>query len=185
MEASEAFDRYFDLVRKIASSIHRAINRSVELDELVSMGVQGLLEAASRADPELPDRFASYAALRVRGAILDSLGNTASLPRKSHRMVRAGRLAARPTPVDPRVLEGRHAVERPAIDRAIDGRRAWRAAGELPAQTREMLQAIYIEGRTLTEVARQLGVSVSWVSRRHQRALAALRATLDGSSEAA
>ena len=178
MDGSQALERYLDLVFKIANSIYRAIDRAVELDELVSMGVQGLLEAARRADPSRRDRFIGFAYMRVRGAILDSLGHTATLPRKSHRLLRAGRPVARPVQIDPRILDQVQAGGRLEIEAAIDGRRAWKAVSELPPASQQIVRAIYIEGRSLTELAAELGVSVSAISRRHQRALARLRARL-------
>jgi RNA polymerase sigma factor (sigma-70 family) len=175
-------DAYLPLVEKIAASIHRSINQNVELDELVSMGVLGLLDAASRIDPTA-STFDSYAYMRIRGTILDSLGNTAPLPRKTHRLVRAGRLHVRPIATDPRKLEWVRAPHRcPA--RRIDGERAIRALVLLPARLRDMLHAIYFHDRSLSELAATFGLSISRVSRLRDQGLRQLRGLLEAGPDA-
>lgn len=61
------------LVRSIAQRILVRLPSSVELSDLVSDGVVGLIEAIERFDPARGVRFGSFAEARIRGAILDSL----------------------------------------------------------------------------------------------------------------
>jgi RNA polymerase sigma factor for flagellar operon FliA len=60
-------------VRFIARKIHKTLPRHVELDDLVSAGMVGLVEAFNRFDATRHVQFKSYAQFRVRGAILDWL----------------------------------------------------------------------------------------------------------------
>ncbi len=60
-------------VRFIARRIYERLPQHVDLDDLVSAGLVGLLDAASKFDRSKQVQFKSYAQFRIRGAILDSL----------------------------------------------------------------------------------------------------------------
>lgn len=176
-------DAYMPLITKTARHIREKIGRAVELDELISIGVEGLLEAAARLDPERARQFPGYAQLRIRGHILDNLGNTAALPRRAWRMVREERLRAHPRAYDPQVIDRFEGTcdrdPRGSIADALDARRLRAGIDQLADPTmRQILFELYVEGRTLSEAAHVLGVSISWASRLHQRGLALLREQL-------
>jgi RNA polymerase sigma factor FliA len=57
----------------IAARIRERLPQHVEMDDLVSAGVIGLLEAARSFDPTKAAQFKTFAKFRIRGAILDSL----------------------------------------------------------------------------------------------------------------
>ncbi len=59
-------------VRYIARRIHERLPQHVELDDLVSAGVVGLIDAFAKFDHTKKVLFKSYAQFRIRGAILDS-----------------------------------------------------------------------------------------------------------------
>lgn len=61
------------LVRFVARRIHERLPQHVELDDLVSAGTVGLIDAYSKFDAKKNVQFRSYAQFRIRGAILDSL----------------------------------------------------------------------------------------------------------------
>jgi RNA polymerase sigma factor for flagellar operon FliA len=63
------------IVKIIASQLYARIPSGVELEDLVHTGVLGLIDAVGRYDPSKGTRFATYASLRIRGAILDELRN--------------------------------------------------------------------------------------------------------------
>jgi RNA polymerase sigma factor for flagellar operon FliA len=52
------------------------------------------------------------------------------------------------------------------------------ALAELPERERELLHKHYVEGKTLLDAGAELGMSKSWASRRHARAVDQLRARL-------
>ncbi len=60
-------------VHFIASRIVEKLPASVQLEDLVSAGVLGLLEAYQHYDPARNAQFKTFARFRIRGAILDSL----------------------------------------------------------------------------------------------------------------
>jgi RNA polymerase sigma factor for flagellar operon FliA len=60
----------------LASSIRERLPQHVELDDLVSAGVVGLIEAAQSFDRSKNIQFRTFAKFRIRGAIFDSLRET-------------------------------------------------------------------------------------------------------------
>lgn len=72
---------YRGLVRQIAVQVASGIPRHVELDELVSAGTVGLVEAARRFDADRGVRFEAFVAERIRGAIIDFLRSVDWAPR--------------------------------------------------------------------------------------------------------
>lgn len=72
---------YTPLVRTVAHRTAAGLPSYVDLGDLVSAGVFGLIDAVERFDPERCPRFESYAAPRIRGAILDELRGQDWVPR--------------------------------------------------------------------------------------------------------
>jgi RNA polymerase sigma factor for flagellar operon FliA len=76
------------LVRMVAYRIQQRLPQSVEFDDLVSAGVVGLIDAYNKFNPKKEVLFHSYAAVRIRGAILDSLRGMDWAPREIRRKAR-------------------------------------------------------------------------------------------------
>ena len=76
-------------VRYLARRIHERLPQHVELDDLVSAGVVGLIDAFQKFDHTKKVQFKSYAQFRIRGAILDSLRILDWSPRELRRKGRA------------------------------------------------------------------------------------------------
>ncbi|GGA56464.1 hypothetical protein GCM10011507_04710 [Edaphobacter acidisoli] len=76
-------------VRYVARRIHERLPQHVDLDDLVSAGVVGLIDALSKFDRSKKVQFKSYAQFRIRGAILDSLRTLDWSPRELRRKGRA------------------------------------------------------------------------------------------------
>jgi RNA polymerase sigma factor FliA len=76
-------------VRYLARRIHERLPQHVELDDLISAGVVGLIDAFSKFDHNKKVQFKSYAQFRIRGAILDSLRTLDWSPRELRRKGRA------------------------------------------------------------------------------------------------
>ncbi|MFL6414948.1 MAG: FliA/WhiG family RNA polymerase sigma factor [Bryobacteraceae bacterium] len=67
----------------IASRIHEKLPASVQLDDLISAGIVGLLAAIDKFDPSHNASLKTYAEYKIRGAILDSIRGLDGIP--SHR----------------------------------------------------------------------------------------------------
>jgi RNA polymerase sigma factor for flagellar operon FliA len=68
-------------IKYIAQRISTKLPSHIELNDLVSAGVLGLLDAIEKFDPGRGVKFKTYAELRIKGAILDSLRNLDWAPR--------------------------------------------------------------------------------------------------------
>ena len=64
---------HYPLVRTIARRWARRVGARHELDELINLGMLGLIEAVDRFDAERLTTFRLYAATRINGAIVDGL----------------------------------------------------------------------------------------------------------------
>ena len=78
--------QHVGLVEKVAKRLARKLPRHVRMDELISAGMLGLLDASERFDPKRNDRFESFAEFRIRGAMLDDLRARDSLSRDMRRI---------------------------------------------------------------------------------------------------
>ena len=67
-------------VRWVAMRIHEKIGSAVSLEDLVSSGVIGLINAVDSYDPKFNVKLKTYAEHRIRGAILDSIRGLDGIP---------------------------------------------------------------------------------------------------------
>jgi RNA polymerase sigma factor for flagellar operon FliA len=79
---------HVDLVRSMAHRLGRRVPSHVELSELVSVGVVGLIDAAARYQPALGVPFDAFARRRIHGAMLDALRRLDRVPRSLRRLQR-------------------------------------------------------------------------------------------------
>src|SRR5215471_5324065 len=70
--------KFFPYIEKVARRLARRLPAHVEIDDLISSGVIGLMEAA--------DRFEAFAEFRIRGAMLDDLRSRDTLSRDMRRL---------------------------------------------------------------------------------------------------
>src|SRR5271165_6895743 len=75
-------------VRLIARKIHERLPDSIMLEDLLSAGVVGLINAIDNFDPSQNVKLRTYAEFRIRGAILDSLRGTDWAPRMKRKLAR-------------------------------------------------------------------------------------------------
>src|ERR1700730_3107753 len=66
-------EEHLPLVRSIVDRMRRKLPSKIEVEELQSVGITGLVAAAKNYRPSQQSSFAGYAATRIRGAILDEL----------------------------------------------------------------------------------------------------------------
>lgn len=227
-EVLQRFESALDLAEAIARQVRRAIGQRTALDELVSYGQEGLLEAARRFDPQRGVPFRAYANYRVRGAIIDGIRASATLPRRVHERLRgleAAALYSEGAAEDAYAPVGRGASTRDA-EQALAGHLAAMATAmamgfvapaargeqgapttvsqadspeesvaqaelralvrehiaELPAEEAELIRRHYLDGERFDWVAHDLGLSKSWASRLHTRAVGRLSKRLRGAT---
>ncbi len=87
-DKEECLREYAPLVKRIAHHMMLKLPGSVEVDDLIQAGMMGLLDAASRYDELRGAQFETYAAQRIRGAMLDELRGADWLPRSMRRDMR-------------------------------------------------------------------------------------------------
>jgi len=208
------------LVESLARQVARAVGSHAELEDLVSYGREGLLDAARRFDPERGVPFRAYASYRVRGAIIDGLRSSGGLPRRAFERLFAMRGADRvsegalddtltPPPPGARPSDAERALgdhlaamatavavgllyasahgeegERTAVANTQDPESAVAEAelrvlvrdaiAELPHEEQELVRRHYLQGERFDLVAQELGLSKSWASRLHTRAVGRL-----------
>jgi RNA polymerase sigma factor for flagellar operon FliA len=88
-------ETYLPLVRTIAERVLQTLPKSIELDDLQSAGVFGLMDAIDGFDLTRGIKFKTYCTTRIRGSILDELRSQDWVPRlvrlKAHRLDKATR----------------------------------------------------------------------------------------------
>ena len=72
---------YAGLIKFIAQKIASRLPSNIELDDLISSGVIGLMDAIEKYDSSRDNKFKTYAEFRIRGAILDELRSQDWVPR--------------------------------------------------------------------------------------------------------
>lgn len=227
-EVLERFHGMLGLVDIIARQVKRSVGPGVELEDLVSYGREGLLDAARRYDPSRGVPFRAYANFRVRGAILDGVRAIAALPRRVHAKLRAldaarhtsegatedvlstaaqkdaasaekaldAHLAAMATAMamglvsqagtgdeGERIPIDGQASPEEAVARAELSALVREALDDLPPDEATLVRRHYLGGERFDHVARDLGLSKSWASRLHTRAVARLARKLRPSAD--
>jgi RNA polymerase sigma factor for flagellar operon FliA len=171
-----------------------AVLHIIEGGEAVAFGNMGLLQAARSFHPQSGVPFLAWAAIRVRGAILDAVRSDGTAPKslcsrrggaekKAERLTRhlagmrsASDLGVVATSVDAGD-ERAPSPEKALID-AEEQVRLRRAIARLPPVERSIVEAHYFEGETLEDASHGIGRSKSWGSRLHAQALRRLRKEL-------
>jgi RNA polymerase sigma factor FliA len=74
-------ERHYPLVKYIAERLLQTLPKSIELDDLVSAGLFGLMDAIRGFDPSRGIKFKTYCTTRIRGSILDQLRSQDWVPR--------------------------------------------------------------------------------------------------------
>ena len=86
-------EHYRSLVRYCAERLHSKLPDKVELDDLISAGTFGLMDAIDAFDPTRGVKFETYCSPRIRGSILDELRSMDWVPRlvraRAHQLAKA------------------------------------------------------------------------------------------------
>ena len=86
-EADRLVQDYLPLVKKIALRLTAKLPAEIELDDLLQVGLMGLLRARDSYDASQGASFATYAGIRIKGAMLDELRAHDWLPRSVQRQL--------------------------------------------------------------------------------------------------
>ncbi len=79
---------YAPKIRFLALRLKAKLPKTVSLNEMISAGTLGLLEALGKFQPQLGVRFDTYAGNRIRGAMLDELRKLDWFPRPLRQKIR-------------------------------------------------------------------------------------------------
>ena len=168
------------LVKQIAASVARRLPSHIERDELISLGALGWAEARQRFDASRGVPFAGFAAMRIRGAILDGLRSCDTLTRGERRRARA-----ESTLTPARVVSNDEEVEAAAApsdgdasdvlaqEEMIDELR--QALATLPERERYIVTRHFFEDVPMRAIGAELGVTESRISQIVTGAMARLR----------
>jgi len=90
---NQLMENYRHLVKYAAERVHSKLPSKVELDDLVSAGTFGLMDAIEAYDPERGVKFETYCLPRIKGSILDELRSMDWVPRlvrtRAHQLSKA------------------------------------------------------------------------------------------------
>jgi RNA polymerase sigma factor FliA len=170
-------EKHLGLVHHVARKLAKALANDADIDELVSAGSIGLLNAAASFDPSRGLAFSTFAAPRIRGAMLDELRRqdhvSRSVRRKARALAAAGEALARRLEREPASTEVAEHLE---ID--LETYHGWRSATENALQDSLDQPAGSTEGARLSDLiadseARSIDAMVE-----HEEMAAALRAAL-------
>lgn len=73
--------QYTNLVRKIVLRFKGSYNNFGQLDDMVNQGVLALIDAVEKFDPDLGNKFETFASLKIKGAIIDFMRKQDWVPR--------------------------------------------------------------------------------------------------------
>ena len=83
---NQLIENNMGLVRKIAWHMHGRVKSAVEIEDLIQIGMYGLVTAAQNYVIKEGVSFASYAGIRIRGEIVDHLRRNSNLCRTTIQM---------------------------------------------------------------------------------------------------
>lgn len=86
----QLIEEHMPLVRKIAWHVNGMARGAIDIEDLVQMGMIALVEAANRYEDQ-GHNFATYAGMRIRGALIDHLRASSNLCRSALNMRKAMR----------------------------------------------------------------------------------------------
>lgn len=86
--ADDLIEEHSGLVNRIAYHLAARLPASVVVDDLIQVGMIGLLDASQQYDPSQGAAFTTYATIRIRGAMLDELRRNDWAPKSVHKKQR-------------------------------------------------------------------------------------------------
>ncbi|MEL0025057.1 MAG: sigma-70 family RNA polymerase sigma factor [Alphaproteobacteria bacterium] len=190
-DIEELITSHMELVRQIAWHMRGSVHASTEIEDLIQIGYYGLVTAAQNYTLREGATFASYAGIRIRGAIVDFLRKNSNLCRTTIEMQKKANRAERE-------LQSRHGRKPTSAEMASEmGISIWFESPEntpednvneeeLHAQLKEALRTLperealviqlyYVEELNVYEIAEVLEVTTGRVSQIKKAAVTRLR----------
>ena len=164
LDESQLIERYLPLVRNVVDRIKVNLPPHVVGDDLYSAGVTGLVAAVRKFDPAQSVTFASYATMRIRGAILDEL--------------RQRDWAGREGAAWEGLLDNSTDATEPTEDRAVQLKVLTEKIAAMPDLQRKILQMYYFENLRLSEIAAACDLTETRICQIHAQSILSLRASL-------
>jgi RNA polymerase sigma factor FliA len=155
--------RHLPLVRTIAHRL-RPVRPGLDVDDLVSAGTIGLIEAVDRYDAQLGVPFVSFAYSRIRGAIIDEMWRLTA-PKAACGLRTEPLSLEAPIDEDESLTLKDVTVDRlaPEPERGAELAELLEAVRHLPPREREML-GLAAAGHTVNEIAQLHACSASRAS---------------------
>jgi RNA polymerase sigma factor for flagellar operon FliA len=194
---AEDISAHMHLVHRIAAYFARRLPKSVQREDLVAAGTLGLFYALRSSEHTCPEMFASYARIRIRGAIVDELRRNDWAPRR--RKVRndaapGGAQVIPLVPVRPAAIQVIGFDDLPPtttfqdegdspfveVEAKFESNSLREAVAMLPEREREIIRMRYFDGSSSKAIAQKLQLSEARVSQLHARATGRLREILSG-----
>ncbi len=79
---------FLPYVKRIVHRIAVHLPSTIDIDDLMNVGVIGLIQAVDRYDPNRDNKFMTYAVFRIKGAVLSELRSRDFLSRSNRRKIR-------------------------------------------------------------------------------------------------
>ncbi len=171
---AKIIESYQPLVYKIATGIKA--NNDVMLD-LLQEGTVGLIEAVERFDPSKNIKFTTFAPFRIRGRIINYLdrNNNRDIGLDTSTQAMQELLGMAAHFADP--TSDKRNVEKLAEDDMLMGV-VLKSRNRLSEKERAIVIGIYIHDKKATDLAKELGISNSYLSRLQKKGVRRLRGML-------
>lgn len=78
--------QYTNLVRKIVLRFKGSYNNFGQLDDMVNQGILALIDAVEKFDPDMGNKFETFASLKIKGAIIDFMRKQDWVPRSQRNL---------------------------------------------------------------------------------------------------
>ena len=141
-DVEELITSHMELVRQIAWHMRGSVHSSMEIEDLIQIGYYGLVTAAQNYTLREGATFASYAGIRIRGAIVDHLRKSSNLCRTTIQMQKKANAAEQK-------LQARHSrkpnVEEIAAEMEIEPEALMEWQQAFQANVHQSLDSVYDE----------------------------------------
>ena len=202
---NQLVEHYLPFARSVSLRLYRHWSTSeVPAEDFIQYGTLGLIESVERFRPGGNAGFKTYAAYRIKGAILNAVGKFSEYLdysayqrtlKKDRRQSLARHSTTAGTPFDKmlnitlnfavsHIIEGLNTVAEDGLpgenpyrlpEEDCGDRQLMAQIDKLPERTQRIMKLHYFEGLTFTEVAQILGLSKAAVSYQHARGIEQLR----------